>query len=57
MARATGLQAGDVVVGVNRIRIHDAAQLASVLQGLQPREPFRLVFERGGSCNFTDLAF
>jgi serine protease Do len=57
VARATGLQAGDVVVGVNRIRIHDAAQLASVLQGLQPREPFRLVFERGGSYNFTDLAF
>ncbi len=57
VARATGLQAGDVVVGVNRVRIHDAAQLASVLQGLQPREPFRVVFERGGSYNFTDLAF
>ena len=57
VARATGLQAGDVIVGVNRVRIHDAAQLATVLQALQAREPFRLVFERGGSYNFTDLAF
>jgi serine protease Do len=57
VSRATGLQAGDVIVGVNRVRIHDAAQLATVLQALQPREPFRLVFERGGSYNFTDLAF
>jgi serine protease Do len=57
VARATGLQAGDVIVGVNRVRIHDAAQLATVLQALQPREPFRLVFERGGNYSFTDLAF
>ena len=57
VARATGLEAGDVIVGVNRVRIHDAAQLAAVLQALEAREPFRLVFERGGSYHFTDLAF
>ncbi len=56
-ARATGLQAGDVIVGVDRVRVHDAAQLASLLQGMTQRQPFRLVFERGGDYNFTDLAF
>ena len=57
VARATGLQEGDVIVGVNRVRIHDAGALAAALQAIQPREPFRLVFERGGSYNFTDLVF
>jgi serine protease Do len=57
VARATGLQEGDVIVGVNRVRIHDAGELASALQAVQPREPFRIVFERGGSYNFTDLVF
>jgi serine protease Do len=57
VARATGLAAGDVIVGVNRVRIHDAAQLATALQALDAGEPFRLVFERAGSYHFTDLAF
>ena len=57
VARATGLQEGDVIVGVNRVRIHDAGALAAALQAIEPREPFRLVFERGGSYNFTDLVF
>ena len=57
VARATGLQEGDVIVGVNRVRIHDAGELASALQAIEPREPFRIVFERGGSYNFTDLVF
>jgi serine protease Do len=57
VARATGLQEGDVIVGVNRVRIHDAGALAAALQAIEPREPFRIVFERGGSYNFTDLVF
>lgn len=57
VGRATGLQAGDVIVGVNRTRVRDAAQLASLLQAIQPRQPFRLVFERNGNYTFADLAF
>ncbi|MBA2626804.1 MAG: trypsin-like peptidase domain-containing protein [Gemmatimonadales bacterium] len=57
VASATGLQAGDVIVGFNRVRVRDAAQFAALLQALAPRQPFRLTFERGGVYNFTDLAF
>lgn len=57
VSRATGLQAGDVIIGVNRTRVREAGALATLLRGLQPRQPFRITFERGGVYNFVDLTF
>jgi serine protease Do len=57
VSRATGLQAGDVIIGVNRIRVREAAQLATLLRAIQPRQPFRITFERAGVYNFVDLTF
>ena len=57
VARATGLRAGDVIVGVNRTRVRQAEEFAALLRALQPREPFRLTFERDGAHNFVDLSF
>jgi serine protease Do len=57
VARATGLAAGDVVIDVNRTRIRDAEQLASVLRAMSAREPFRVTFERAGNYHFVDLSF
>jgi S1-C subfamily serine protease len=57
VARATGLRAGDVIVGVNRTRVREAGEFAALLRAMQPREPFRLTFERDGAHNFVDLSF
>ena len=57
VSRATGLRAGDVIIGVNRTRVREAAQLATLLRSMQPRQPFRITFEREGVYNFVDLTF
>ena len=57
VSRATGLRAGDVIIGVNRTRVREAAELATLLRGMQPRQPFRITFEREGVYNFVDLTF
>ena len=57
VSRATGLQAGDVIIGVNRTRVREAAHLATLLRAMQPRQPFRITFERGGVYHFVDLTF
>jgi serine protease Do len=57
VSRATGLRAGDVIIGVNRTRVREAAQLATLLRGMEPRRPFRITFERDGVYNFVDLSF
>jgi S1-C subfamily serine protease len=57
VARATGLRAGDVIVGVDRTRVRQAEEFATLLRALRPREPFRLTFERDGAHNFVDLSF
>ena len=57
VSRATGLQAGDVIIGVNRTRVREAAHLATILRSIQPRQPFRITFERNGVYNFVDLTF
>ena len=46
-ARAIGLQEGDVIVGINRVRIQSAEQAASVLQAAAGRGVV-VYFERGG---------
>jgi serine protease Do len=57
VSRATGLRAGDVIIGVNRARVREAAQLATLLRSMQPRQPFRITFERDGVYTFVDLTF
>ncbi len=57
VSRATGLRAGDVIIGVNRTRVREAAHLATLLRAMQPRQPFRITFERDGVYNFVDLTF
>ena len=57
VSRATGLRAGDVIIGINRTRVREAAQLAAILRAIQPRQPFRITFERDGGYNFVDLTF
>ncbi|HEU4699888.1 MAG TPA: trypsin-like peptidase domain-containing protein [Gemmatimonadales bacterium] len=57
VARATGLRQGDVLVGIGRVPIRSAEQVAELLRSLQPGTPFRLTFERDGRYLITDLAF
>ena len=54
---ATGLQAGDVIVAINNVRVRDAEQVAELLDAMRRRQAFRLYFERGRQILFTDLAF
>jgi serine protease Do len=55
--RQTGLQPGDVIVGINNTRIADAAEAGQVIERLRGSNGFRLFFERGRRILFTDLYF
>jgi serine protease Do len=55
--RQTGLQPGDVIVGINNTRIADATEVAQVIERLRGSNGFRLFFERGRRILFTDLYF
>ncbi|HTS88235.1 MAG TPA: trypsin-like peptidase domain-containing protein [Gemmatimonadales bacterium] len=57
LSDATGLQEGDVIVGMNRRRITSADDVRNVIQGLQPRQGVRVFLERDGSIVYTDLEF
>ena len=57
VAGSTGLAEGDVIIGINRTRVHDAQQVANLLDEIRPREYFRIYFERGGQVGYTDLTF
>jgi serine protease Do len=57
LATATGLQEGDVIVGINRRRIRGADEVRSVIEALRPQEGVRLWIERDGSVVYTDLEF
>ena len=57
LSQATGLQAGDVIVGMNRRRVDSADEVRGVIEGLRPREAVRVFLERGGSLVYTDLEF
>jgi len=57
IARATGLQEGDIIIGINRTSVSSAAQVSQLLNAVRARQSFRLVFERGGQAIYTDLAF
>jgi serine protease Do len=56
VARATGLQEGDVIVGINRTPVRSAAQVGGLLDS-RSGAPVRVYFERDGQINFTDLVF
>jgi len=55
VAQATGLQTGDVIVGINRTPVRTASQVGELLQSRAG--VLRVYFERGGQINFTDLVF
>ncbi|MBX9927428.1 MAG: PDZ domain-containing protein, partial [Gemmatimonadaceae bacterium] len=50
-----GIQAGDVIVQVNRTPITDAQQAARVLESLSGRGAVRMWFERGGLVYQSDF--
>jgi serine protease Do len=56
VSRATGLQAGDVILAVNRTAVRGAKQVADLLN-VPPGEVVRLYLERDGQITFTDLVF
>jgi serine protease Do len=55
VTQATGLQAGDVIVGINRTPVRTAAQVGDLLQSRSGA--LRVYFERDGEINFADLVF
>ena len=56
VSRATGLQAGDVILAVNRSAVRAASQVADLLN-VRPGEVVRIYLEREGQITFTDLVF
>jgi serine protease Do len=56
VSRATGLQAGDVIVGVNRTPVRTASQIEDLLN-VRPGQVIRMYLEREGQITFTDLVF
>jgi serine protease Do len=56
VSRATGLQAGDVIVAINRTAVRNGSQVGELLNA-RSGEPIRVYFERDGQITFTDLAF
>jgi serine protease Do len=56
VSRATGLQAGDVIVAINRTAVRAGSQVGELLNA-RSGEPIRVYFERDGQITFTDLAF
>jgi serine protease Do len=57
LSQATGLRAGDVIVGMNRRRIDGADDVREVIEGLRPRQALRVFFERDGAIVYADLEF
>ena len=56
-ADATGLEEGDVIVGLDRRRIASAGDLRLFFNDLQPGENFRIWMERNGQMAYTDLVY
>jgi S1-C subfamily serine protease len=55
--RGTGLQAGDVILAINRSLVTSARQVADLLEASRGDQVFRIYFERSGMTIFTDLVF
>ena len=56
VSRATGLQEGDVIVGINRTAVRNAEQVEDLLN-VRSGEVIRVYVERDGQITFTDLVF
>ena len=56
VARATGLQEGDVILAINRTPVRTAAQVQELLN-VRPGEVIRVYLERDAQITFTDLVF
>ncbi|MBI2408507.1 MAG: trypsin-like peptidase domain-containing protein [Gemmatimonadetes bacterium] len=50
-----GLQAGDVIVQVNRASVGDAQQAGRLLESMTGRGPIRMIIERGGALYPIDF--
>jgi serine protease Do len=57
LSSATGLQEGDVIVGMNRNRISSADEVRAIIERLRRREGVRVWLERDGAVVYTDLEF
>jgi serine protease Do len=55
VASQLGVQAGDVIVQINRAQIETADDAARAIDYYAGRGPIRLVFERGGRLGWTDF--
>jgi serine protease Do len=56
VSRATGLQEGDVILGINRSQVRSASQVSDLLN-VRPGQVIRIYVERQGQVTFTDLVF
>jgi serine protease Do len=56
VSRATGLQAGDVILAINRSPVRTASEVSSLLN-VRPGQVVRIYLEREGQVTFTDLMF
>lgn len=57
VSRQTNLQAGDVIIGIDRTPVTSAEEVARLIRTMGARVTFRVYFERNGEVGFTDLAF
>jgi serine protease Do len=55
LSEQTGLQQGDVILAINRREVRSAEEVRQIVNGMRPREPFRVYFERHGQISFSDL--
>ncbi|HKH84851.1 MAG TPA: PDZ domain-containing protein, partial [Gemmatimonadales bacterium] len=56
VSRATGLQAGDVILAIDRTPVGSASDVADLLN-VRPGQVVRIYVEREGQVTFTDLMF
>ena len=56
VSRATGLQAGDVILAIDRTPVRNASEVSALLN-VRPGQVIRIYVERAGQVTFTDLMF
>jgi S1-C subfamily serine protease len=56
VSQATGLQAGDVILAINRTPVRNASDVDELLN-VRPGQVIRIYVEREGQITFTDLVF
>jgi serine protease Do len=56
VSRATGLQAGDVILAINRSPVRSASEVSDLLN-VRSGQVIRIYLEREGQVTFTDLVF